>query len=206
MLLRFISFGILTLILAEPAVGQTLRGVVTPLRGLQTCQVGRHDLVDACTGQSIRVTSAVHDLDAYVCQEVIVSGFVTIDECPVLHAESITTTSLSCPLVVRSLTLRDAGQTRLQWNPQSCFPRFDVIRGNLVSLSGSADHVSLGPVVCIADDWDWWVTGSGPTDGAIPTDGGFFYLVRGDSPQIGNGPYGFSSSGLPEVPDSGDCP
>ncbi len=97
--------------------------------------------------------------------------------------------------------------TLVRWPVESGPVRYDVIRGNVSALgSGAGGTVTLGAVVCLADD-DPLNSTEGRTDAGIPAAGAaFFYLQRGsvgvDGPQAS---YGRGSGGGERLPASGDC-
>lgn len=97
--------------------------------------------------------------------------------------------------------------TLVRWPVESGPVRYDVIRGNLSALEpGAGATVSLGAVVCLADN-DPLNSTEGREDAARPEAGsGFFYLQRGsvgiDGPPAS---YGESSAGDERTAAGGDC-
>lgn len=173
-------------------------GVVEPA-GFTICNQGTHVVRDPCIGAEVLIQSAGSiNLNAFLNDFVIVEGFdVGVEPgCRVLEVYAVAYSSPACNLQV-TLTVSGGGGTVLLWG-HSTWRRYDLIRGELpLEMSGSA--VNLGQVVCLADD----LTGSSwGTDTETPLPGeAFFYLVR-----VGSSSYGFSTSGSPEAPASGDCP
>ncbi len=85
----------------------------------------------------------------------------------------------------------------LSWRPGSCGP-YDVVRGNVASLSSSGGVVNLGSLTCVAND----SAGAAASDATTPTAGqAFFYLVR---PQGKS--WGESTEGAKRVAGAGECP
>ncbi len=97
--------------------------------------------------------------------------------------------------------------TLVRWPVESGPVRYDVIRGSVSALGpGAGGTVTLGAVVCLADDSPLNST-EGRTDAARPAAGAaFFYLQRGsvgvDGPQAS---YGQGSGGGERLAASGDC-
>ncbi len=82
---------------------------------------------------------------------------------------------------------------------------YDVIRGQVKSVSQAASTFNLGPVTCLNDNLAVTDTADTP-DAAIPPLGDvYFYAVRsvvGGVP----GQYTVASNGKPGIPASGGCP
>ena len=98
---------------------------------------------------------------------------------------------------------------RMPWlgkvgRPDRVLAVYDVVRGNLASLSESPDGIDLGMLTCIeSDSVDTTTTGN--EDIAVPSVGtGFFYLVRFE---LGHsvGGYGRGSTSA-ERTGTGGCP
>ena len=81
---------------------------------------------------------------------------------------------------------------------------YDVIRGNVRSITPASDHVDLGAVACLANDITDTDTANYPDDVDPATGQAFFYLVRG---VVGGVPgnYTVGSNGKVGRPSSGDC-
>ncbi len=97
--------------------------------------------------------------------------------------------------------------TLVTWDPDPQSIRYDVIRGDVSSLSiGSGGEVDLGPVTCIEDDSPDNHT-RGHDDVVQPEPGQtFFYLVRGTlgvPPTTGS--WGQGSGGRERVAGAGSC-
>jgi hypothetical protein len=83
---------------------------------------------------------------------------------------------------------------------------YDVIRGQVKSVTQGSSTFDLGPVTCIANDIAETDTASYPDSDVPPPGDAFFYLVR---PVIDGVPGQYTvsvPSGKPGVPSSGDCP
>jgi len=92
------------------------------------------------------------------------------------------------------------GSLQFVWTPWFGIS-YDLIVGNLSSLSQGSGFVNLGPVTCLAQQN---VTGTiADTSGTPPLGTGWFYLVRDHSSP---GAYGYASNGNVQVPASGSCP
>jgi ELWxxDGT repeat protein len=91
----------------------------------------------------------------------------------------------------------------LSWGDVSGAPTYDVIRGDLSSLSETSAIINLGTVTCVMDNAIDPTT-AGREDAAIPAVGeGFFYLVAyNDGTSSG---YGTESAEKPRTPGAGDC-
>lgn len=103
------------------------------------------------------------------------------------------------PFEVASLTVTGAGATTLSWTHQGAGFRYDVASATIASLDSGG---GTGPAVCLVDDRS---VANGVDTRPRPEPGtGAYYIVRAQN-ACGSGPYGFASSGLPEVPASA-CP
>lgn len=97
--------------------------------------------------------------------------------------------------------------TLVRWPVESGPVRYDVVRGLAASLGpGAGGTVTLGTVVCLADD-DPLNSTEGHEDAGRPAAGSaFFYLQRGsvgvDGPPAS---YGRGTAGGERVPQGGDC-
>jgi thermitase len=92
--------------------------------------------------------------------------------------------------------------TVVSWQVAEGASSYDLVRGNVGSLSDTGTQVQLGPVVCLANDTP---SLAGAPDPDIPSPGqAFFYLMRTGSPS-GSSSYGNSSTLHARVASSGDC-
>jgi len=98
------------------------------------------------------------------------------------------------PSEVTALMVAGAGPTTLSWTAQGGGVRYDVASASLASLIGGG---GTGAAQCLLDDR----TNAGGVDARPlpPVGAGVYYIVRAQNP-CGSGPYGFSSSGVPESP------
>lgn len=100
-----------------------------------------------------------------------------------------------------------ASPTLVRWDPLPWALRYDVIRGDVSSLSpGTGGTVDLGSVVCLEDNSEDART-LGDEDAAQPVPGQvFFYLFRGWGGEfVGDGSWGEGSGEAERVPGSGSC-
>jgi formylglycine-generating enzyme required for sulfatase activity len=100
----------------------------------------------------------------------------------------------------------DPESTYFDWDPVPgrSDAVYDVVRGELASLSGDADAVDLGLLICIENDSDDASSLAFPDTDTPASNTAFFYLVRfQDGPTIG--PWGFGSQGR-ERSGIGGCP
>jgi hypothetical protein len=94
--------------------------------------------------------------------------------------------------------------TVLLWNAVPVARSYQVIRGNLSSVTDAGDFIDLGRVSCIRPDSPATSTkGSQDTENPAPGHG-FFYLVA-YSDEWGTSGYGTASVTKPRVASSGDC-
>lgn len=127
----------------------------------------------------------------------------TIEQNPDLSMEVFMIDFTAAPVVRVS---KDA-PTLVSWDHEAGPIRYDVIRGDIASLSpGAGGTVDLGPVVCLEDDSPDADT-RGFEDADQPSPGqSFFYMYRGTRGlNAGPGSWGQSSSGFERVPSSGAC-
>ena len=109
--------------------------------------------------------------------------------------------------------LRVFGQpdTFLQWDPVLGAVTYDVIRGTLDMVSGTATLVHLGAVSCLENNSRDTTTAAGteapnPDTATPPVHNAFFYLVRFHD-GVQNSTYGFTMQCARErFVDAGDCP
>lgn len=94
-------------------------------------------------------------------------------------------------------------QTYLRWGivPGAVY---DVIRGNVASVSQTPTTVNLGPVTCIANDLPDTDTSSFPDPGTPPPGQAYFYMLRSVVAGVA-GNYSVSTGGKPGFPSSGGC-
>lgn len=100
----------------------------------------------------------------------------------------------------------DPAATVFAWDPMVGTRNavYDLVRGDLASLSGSAMAVDLGPLTCIENDSDDLSSQAHPDEETPAPDTAFFYLVRfQEGPVIG--PWGFGSAGQGRT-GTGGCP
>jgi Tol biopolymer transport system component len=105
------------------------------------------------------------------------------------------------------IVLSGPAPTTVTWSYRPAPLRYDVIRGDLDSISsGGPGIVDLGTVVCLEDDSvDNDTVGFEDTEDPVPGSG-FFYVLRGSQGTIaGPGSYGESTTGGDRQPSSGDC-
>ncbi len=81
---------------------------------------------------------------------------------------------------------------------------YDVIRGDIHSIAPQPDHVDLGPVLCLAEDFTGNDTAAFPDDVNPAENEVFFYLVRSVIGGVASD-YTVSSNGRIGRPTSGDC-
>jgi formylglycine-generating enzyme required for sulfatase activity len=97
---------------------------------------------------------------------------------------------------VTHLRASDPAATFFDWDPLpgGSGTVYDLARGNLSSLAGSASAVDLGPLTCVEDDSPD-ASSVGHPDTVVPAPGtAFFYLVRfQEGPWVGS--WGFGSEG-----------
>lgn len=199
--------GTLLLSVSARAIAQTsAEGLVEPSVAGDWCnQFLTHEITDPCTGDISYLRSSFLDLDAHLCQHVLVDGPDVGVECTIIDVQSLTPTNLACPLEVRGLWVRNPRFTWIEWTPIPCAEAYDLIRGELPGLWENGSTVTLGPVSCRADDLLNTNT-FGERDTDLPGTGRvFFYLARAYGPLIGQTTYGFSSSGSERAPSAGDC-
>ena len=105
------------------------------------------------------------------------------------------------PSPLNGVRVDGKGLSTISWSTVDGATSYDLIRGDLGSLSELSDRVDLGAVACLASGTSTPLT----TDATIPTPGaGFFYLMRirwSGSHDI----YGRSTGGHDRIPASGDC-
>jgi formylglycine-generating enzyme required for sulfatase activity len=107
---------------------------------------------------------------------------------------------------VTNLRAFDPLATYFEWDPRpgGSGVTYDLVRGDLASLSGNASAVDLGPLTCIEDDSDDESSDDFPDTEMLAPNTGFFYLVRfQEGPVIG--PWGFGSEGRGRA-GAGGCP
>jgi hypothetical protein len=93
------------------------------------------------------------------------------------------------------------GATEILWTPVFAAQAYDLIRADLGELNVLGDSIDLGSTTCIGED----LTAPMASDATEPLPGeGFGYLLR-YTHFATTTPYGWSSSGLPRAPTSGDC-
>jgi hypothetical protein len=105
------------------------------------------------------------------------------------------------PVEIRMAQL--AGVSSVHWDEVPGAQSYDVIRGVVGHFTGFADHISLGPVVCIENDslnleTPEWEDPEIPPPGTV-----FFYAVKQVS-EI-RSVYGIGSAVVPRIPGAGDC-
>lgn len=146
----------------------------------------------ACVGNALHVTSrddatpTPPDGFWFLVQGVGCAGPGTYDEYGVPSQSGsrdaeIRASQVSCPddsgLTPSVSVARIAADTaRLQWTPLACASSYDVVRGDLGSLRGTAGDFAAATRACIANDLAVTFT-----DDATPTPAaGFWYVVRGN--------------------------
>jgi hypothetical protein len=199
--------GALLLGVPVQVVAQTsAEGLIEPSVAGDWCnQFLTHEISDPCTGEISYLKSSFFDLDAHLCQHVLVEGPDVGVECTIIDVESLAPTNLACPLEVRRLLARNPRFTWIQWTTVPCAETYDLIRGELPGPGEGDGVVTLGPVSCRADDAANSNTFN-ERDTDVPGPGGvFFYLARAQGPLIGQTSYGLSTSGSKRTPSAGDC-
>lgn len=97
-----------------------------------------------------------------------------------------------------------ADPTLVAWDPRAGTATYDLVRGDLASLSSDGSEVALGAVSCLEDDSPDF-DNAGLEDAAVPAPGAaFFYVVRPDD-RFTTPTYGTSTAGETRVASSGDC-
>ena len=204
-----LALAVGALALSGPSIAQTgtASGFVDEPPMAHFCQPGTHPLVDPCTGEIHTWLQADFPLDEYLCRHVRVSGVETGIECPVILITEIELTEEQCPLHHMNLQVHDPQQTWFAWGQVACDGgTYDLIRGDLPSILGEHDHIDLGVVICLLDDYRDRTTEHGPSDPDRPVAGeAFFYLVRTWGARIGVTTYGFSSDSRERIASGGDC-
>jgi hypothetical protein len=82
---------------------------------------------------------------------------------------------------------------------------YDVIRGQVRSVTQEATIFNLGPVTCLANDLAVTDTADSPDTSIPPLGDSYFYAVRAVVGGVA-GQYTVSTNGKPGVPASGGCP
>ena len=91
-----------------------------------------------------------------------------------------------------------SGEPKLNWNPPQLFDYYDLLRGSLEDVYEDAGFIDVGSITCLVEDSPYIFA----TDIDPPLPGGIiFYLARRSDDECG-----FSSSGLPRVPSTSNCP
>ena len=105
------------------------------------------------------------------------------------------------------LAVTKASPTVVSWDVASGPATYDVIRGDVASLSLSGGTVDLGAVVCVENDSpDAHTLGNQDPDTPSPGQA-FFYVTRGSAGRsAGPGSYGTGSGGGERTPSGGGCP
>jgi Tol biopolymer transport system component len=108
---------------------------------------------------------------------------------------------LDVPWTVRP---QAADPTVWTWNARAGARVYDLARGDLAALASDGDGVSLGAVLCLADDRPD-LDSAATSDPDIPAPGsGFFYVVRPDD-RLVEPSYGTGSAGGERRATGGDC-
>jgi formylglycine-generating enzyme required for sulfatase activity len=108
---------------------------------------------------------------------------------------------------VTNLRAFDPVATYFEWDslPAGSSTTYDLARGELANLSGSAGAVELGPLICIENDSPDESSQADPDTGMPAPDTGYFYLVRFQAgPLIG--PWGVGSEGGTRTGTGGCAP
>lgn len=104
-----------------------------------------------------------------------------------------------------SLEIYEPAPTVFRWQTLGPGVLYDVVRTGLDSLQPAGGDIDLGVVLCLEND-STDLSHRGLGDATDPPAGeAFVYLARQDPAGGGIG-YGFSSTHLPRVAASGDCP
>src|SRR5262245_22141721 len=116
-------------------------------------------------------------------------GVADGQDCPPLD-----NTASTPPIEVGVLTVTGAAPTTLTWTPQGAGGfRYDVASGSTSSLRPGG----VSAAACLLNDR---TVSNGTDSRPKPAAGqGYYYIVRAQN-ACGSGPYGFNSSGSPEVP------